>query len=148
MERLNLRRLIPVAVLCAGALAVAGCGEDYDGNGNEFLIGAKIEHVGEHSVDVDHITVESAHGKATAWFEKSAEHQIHNNYRSCSWGLDMHTVGQVVDSEGQKIDLDEVHKGDTVEIQGKIRDSHSSCGKYSHYDDRPVFDKLTDLGKR
>lgn len=130
--------LLVVLLLCA-------CGENYSGKGNDFTMQATIYRIGALSVTVQNITMESAEGKAIHWFDGNGDdgkgHQIHNNYNTCDWHS-RHVIGHVFDRYGNEIQLRDLHVGERVTIEGKIRSNASSCGKTSSFNSRPVFDRL------
>ena len=120
------------------AALVAGCGVDTEGAGDEFVIVGRVEKVGERSVTVTGVVVESAAGHASGWFGND-KHQIHNNYKTCEG--DLVTVGGVVTPRGDAA-LDVLDAGQRVRIVGSIRESAGSCdSEYldDQYERRPVF---------
>lgn len=124
-----------VAILAAATLTACA---DTSGAGNEFTITGTIKTVGERSITVVNIDIIDAHGEAADWWD-AGEYQVHDNYRTCSWdGLEFHTVGHGYIA-GMEVELDQFHPGDTVRIEGSIRDSFKSCGKNRRYGSRPVF---------
>jgi hypothetical protein len=129
----SLRQFIPLALLLTFLLLVLRACSNYSGKGNEFVLRAQIVSVGERSITVDNITLNSARGKAKSWFDKGT-HQIQNNYVQ---RLHRHTIGHVYSSDKREISLDDLHAGQWVVMYGSVRSS--AKGKYSYY--RPVYDR-------
>lgn len=147
MEKLhnkNIRRFSLAALVCVGALALAGC-DNTEGAGNKFVIRGTVTEVGEQSVKLNNISVKSAEGEAVGWFDDGKQHQVHDNYRDCGWSNSEHDVGNEFAVDGTSEDLGAVAVGENIELTGKIRDSYSRCGKYSEYELRPVYDSLQEI---
>jgi hypothetical protein len=142
-------RLAPFAVAAvSGALAVAGCGAETSGSGNDFKIEGDVVLAGHNSVSINHIEVLKAEGEAEGWFEDGKIHKVHDNYRKCdgSWGgLKIHVAGTETTIEGRAESMADVKPGDSVRLEGKIRDSFTFCGKTDEWESRPVFDRLHEL---
>lgn len=130
------------AAIGGGAILLAGC-SNLSGEGNEFKVEGRVVSVGDRSVTVETVRVDEAHGDAKGWFDDGKKHQVHNNYKD-NW-CDMKTVGHEFTAAGVPESLDDLQTGELVELDGKIRDSYTYCGKYAHYQERPVFDKLTEI---
>lgn len=144
MERLRSRRSAAL-LLCIGALGLVGCGANKAGTGNEFKIRAEVRSVGKHSVNVNVREVQEAEGEAVGWFTDDEPHRVHDNHETCDiLSDDLKMVGEQYDAHGNPESLKDVEAGEIVILTGKIRDSYTSCGKYSHYEGRPVYDILAE----
>lgn len=131
------RRYALVVMVVMVVFLLVGCGHNTSGRGNEFRINATVDHVGDHSVTVTDVVTLEAYGKAETWFH-SGKHQIHDNYNNCSWH-GRHYVGHLLDDQGLQVPLNDLGRGETVEIEGAIRQNASNCGKNEIWKWRPVF---------
>lgn len=142
-----LRRLVVVVIAAVCALMLAGCSSpNYDGTGNEFVITGTVIESSSDAVTLVPITVKSASGEATTWFNGDdggwfgTDHRvIHNNYYDARdfWSSQKY-VGTAYNAAGAEIPLESIAAGTVVEVSGSIRASHS--GKTTKL--RPVFDTL------
>jgi len=119
-----------------GALALAGCGPNYSGNGNEFVVQGKVTDPGKHSLKAEILEVDKASGQATHWFKINHIHQLHDNCDCHGWGHSNKRYGHVYDLQNYEISSSEVAIGACVRFEGKIK--ADSNGKTS--EDRPVYD--------
>lgn len=128
----------------AGALLLltAGCAKNYEGDGNSFTIRGPVQEVGDNSITILPVDVVDAEGKSIDWFEADDATRVHDNYNN-EW-CNQKDVGEVFDTAGDPQGLADVQEGEWVELQGSIRESKETCGKYARWEHRPVFETATE----
>ena len=137
MQFETFRRKLPYFLaIPVGAFALAGCGANYSGNGNEFVVDGKVTDPGHHSLKARIYMVEEANGEADDWFKPGTVHQIHDNCNCHGWDASNKRYGTVYGLNGQELNPSEVAIGACVEFEGKIRADQE--GKVT--EDRPVYD--------
>lgn len=141
-ERGRRPRGIVLSVAALSLAAVAGCGPNYSGEGNDFKVDGKVTTAGHRSLTVDVYDIKKEEGDAKGWFEDGVSHQIHDNC-NCSGNFwnDNETVGRVLDMQGHEVSPSSIAVGTCVEFDGRIRANQE--GKY-HYD-RPVYNVAQEI---
>lgn len=134
-ERLKSRAYYALA-LPVGALALAGCGPNYSGAGNDFVVHGKVTDPGRHSIKARIFEVDQADGAADGWFKLGSVHQLHDNCDCHGFWSDNKKYGVVYDRQSNEIEPQAVAVGACVEFDGRIRANQE--GKYT--EDRPVYD--------
>lgn len=122
----------------AGVLAFigAGCGPNYSGNGNEFVVHGQVTDPGHHSLKARILEIDEAFGEADGWFKIGKVHQLHDNCDCHGFFDTNHRYGEVYDTYEQPISPSDVSVGACVKFVGKIR----SNAEGKSWDDRPVYD--------
>ncbi|HSX16307.1 MAG TPA: hypothetical protein VLF40_05940 [Candidatus Saccharimonadales bacterium] len=165
-ETFKLRRAIAAAgLVILGGGALAACSKaDYDGSANTFTIRGVVsdsENDGLVQVEDEEIVVLSSNGKAKDWFTHKegeegfglgTEYDFLNGFRQDGTGgfWDIcgakQTVGKVYDDNGREIGAQDLHPGEVVVIEGKIRSNSywQSTGKsgYCADEDLAVYDTV------
>lgn len=136
IEALRGRNLYQMLAIPMGALALSGCGPNYSGAGNEFVVYGKVTDPGKHSLKAEIHAIEGAQGEAEEWFKLGNVHQLHDNCDCQGLWNSNKTLGIVYDRRGYEIEPSDVAIGACVRFEGRIR--ADSEGKYS--DNRPVYE--------
>jgi hypothetical protein len=134
-------------VLGFGALALSSCGafdHNYEGEGNEFTISGPILDIGDDSIKIMPLEITETNGEADGWFDEDDETRIHDNYEN-EWCNAKEVGGVVYDAGGEEVEMHDLEEGDWVEVEGRIRESKTSCGKTPTWDDRPVFEEVREI---
>lgn len=146
-------------------LALHGCSDsprNYDGVGNGFEVRGIVLDVqddGTVLISEDQLAIKAVQGVASTWFKDgkgqntfSDDFYFEPSYMQEEQGFlsDCEhevTVGQAFDVEGFEIPVGDIQPGQTVIIDGSIRESskRKRSGKISYCgtDERPVYDKVT-----
>jgi hypothetical protein len=135
-EKLKRSKLPPLLAIPAGAMALAGCGANYSGEGNEFIIHGKVTDPGKHSLKANIYEIDIADGEADGWFKIGTKHQIHDNCDCHGFWSSNKKYGVVYNLQGYETSPSQVAVGACVRFDGKIRADQE--GKTT--DDRPVYD--------
>jgi len=165
-ETFGLRRVIAVAgLMILGGGALAACSKaDYEGTENTFSIRGIVsdsEDDGLVQVEDNEIVVLDSNGKAVDWFahKKGEEgfglgtefdflNGFHKEGEGSFWDVcgAKVTVGKVYDDGGREIGAQDLHPGEVVVIEGKIRAGSywQSTGKsgYCATQDLAVYDTV------
>jgi hypothetical protein len=114
----------------------AACDTNFSGTGNSFVVTGQVKSIGERSIRLESIVIESSNGKATNWFKK--HDQFHNNYDSdCLCWDPRRYVGRVFDANGNPTDLQQLQVGQHMRLYGSVRSTQ--VGKTSEY--RAVYNE-------
>lgn len=141
---MRVRTLLFGSLAAIATLSACTDSTDYGGEGDGFTLRGPIVAVGERSIKISPQVIVDANGDATGWFAEGKVTQVHNNYEDD--GCDIHEVGNVIlDRAGHTEELDDLKKGEWVEVDGRIRDSKTSCSDSPFWDQRPVFDEVREL---
>lgn len=154
--RIKTRVAIGGGLLMAGVSALTGCSDpNYDGIGNDFKVAGiiqSIEEDGTINIEQKDLRIISAIGKAATWFPSgSGQHTFtdifyfepsYNKpepgfFGKCETEIN---IGRVFNVEGTEITTEQLKAGQTVIIDGDIRDSSFINEDYCQWDDRPVYE--------
>jgi len=144
MEKISSRRRAGgVVVAGLAAVSLTGCGPNYSGYGNSFVVRGVVTDPGQQSLKANIYEVKKEEGDARGWFDDEANHQIHDNCTCADggWIVDNKTVGRAVDLNGNEVPPFQVPIGACVEFTGKIRDDKQGKNNY----ERPVYDLAREI---
>jgi hypothetical protein len=137
-ETIKGRSLYSMLAIPVGAPALTGCGANYSGDGNEFVVHGRVTDPGSHSLRAKIYHIESARGEADDWFELNHEHQLHDNCNCHGFWNSNKKFGTVYDLQGYEVEPSQVAIGACVRFYGRIR--ANSEGKTSST--RPVYETV------
>lgn len=165
MEKKNTlkRKIAAAGLIMLGGLSLTGCSRhktDFDGAGNYFLVRGVVsdsESNGLVQIYDNRVNVLEADGEAKSWFPEKKGHEFlahefdflqkysraPGNWLHC--GKDVR-VGTIYDLNGASIKPNQLHPGEVIEIEGRIRDSayYQSTGKsgYCTTEQLAVYDSV------
>lgn len=117
---------------------------DYDGDNNEFKLRGQIVDLGERSIKLVPEVIIDSNGKAEGWFDTDDETRVHNNYKNELCNV-KEVDNVILDESGEEQAINGLQVGDWVEVEGRIRESKTSCSKTPTWDERPVFNQVEEV---